>query len=67
MKTYEIFFEIFGKKMRTKVRAVNEDQARAKVISGLHIHKVRKEGHEVSKGIDVTVEDLVNIFGGFKK
>jgi ASC-1-like (ASCH) protein len=40
MKTYIVYFEIFGKKMKTEVKAHDPAKARQKVIDKLIFHKV---------------------------
>ncbi len=42
MKEYTVYFEIFGKKMKTTVRAFNEEQAKAFVKNKIVFHKVEK-------------------------
>jgi hypothetical protein len=54
MKTYTIFFEIFGKKMKTTVEAENIEQAKIKIKEKVVFHKVEKNN---------TFEHLKNIFG----
>ena len=38
--TYTVFFEIFGKKMKTTVEADDENDARSKIIEDIIFHKV---------------------------
>lgn len=40
MKNHDVFFEIGGKKMRTRVLADNAEQAKQKVIDKLIFHRV---------------------------
>jgi len=42
MKEYTVYFEIFGKKMKTTVMAFNEEQAKAFVKNKIVFHKVEK-------------------------
>lgn len=56
--TYEVFYEIYGMKKRTKVDAKNETEAitnaRNKVADSVIIYKVKRD-------IDPEVENLLNL------
>lgn len=54
MKTYTIYFEIYGKKMKTTVEALNENDAKAKVKNKINFIKVEQENN---------IDFLKNIFG----
>jgi hypothetical protein len=54
MKTYTIYFELFGKKMKTTVEAENVDQAKRKIKDKIVFHKVEENN---------PFEYLKNIFG----
>ena len=58
--TYEVFYEIYGMKKRTKVDAKNETEAmtnaRNKVADSVIIYKVKRD-------IDPEVEKLMNLMG----
>ena len=58
--TYEVFYEIYGMKKRTKVDANNETEAitnaRNKVADSVIIYKVKRD-------IDPEVENLMNLIG----
>lgn len=58
--TYEVFYEIYGMKKRTKVDAKNETEAltnaRNKVADSIIIYKVKRD-------IDPEVENLMNLMG----
>ena len=41
--TYLVFFEIFGKKMKTRVQANSEEEARYMIMGKLIFHKFVKE------------------------
>jgi len=59
MKKYKIYFEIFGKKMKFETHAMNEDEAKMKVINRIKWYSF------------VVIEDEAEIIGdflnGFKK
>jgi hypothetical protein len=46
MKTYIVYFEIFGKKMKTEVKAHDPAKARQQVIDKLIFHKVEVKDNE---------------------
>jgi hypothetical protein len=46
MKKYIVYFEIFGKKMKTEVFAMNEEQAMIAVKNKIIFHKVNSEAEE---------------------
>lgn len=63
---YMIYFELFGHKMKYKVEANSEHEAKQKVLNEVKFHKVNKledptEFERVSD--DKVVNDLLNIFG----
>jgi len=61
MKEYEIYFSIFGKHLKTTVKAYSEEDAyemiRDKIVFNIIFHKER------TKVKDNSVEFLKNIFG----
>lgn len=59
MKRYKIYFEIFGKKMKFETYAMNEDEAKMKVINRIKWH-----GIEVIEDESEIIGDFLN---GFKK
>jgi len=59
MKSYKIYFEIFGKKMATTIdSAVSKDHAIELLASKIKIHEVR----EVEAPVD-PITDLFSMFG----
>lgn len=60
MNEYYVYFEIYGKKMKTRIYAANEDLAKGEVKNKIIFHKV-VEVEDHSDG-DV-FEDLMNLFG----
>lgn len=62
MNEYRIYFEIYGKKLKTTIQARNETEARDKVKSKLNILKVEKI-QEPPKTNDEGVQKLWDFFG----
>lgn len=58
MNTYTIYFEIFGKKMKTTVQAEADYKAKEYVRNRIVFHKVEKVTND-----DTIIDDLLNIFG----
>jgi hypothetical protein len=40
MKNYDVYFEIFGKKMKVRILAENEEKAKEKVKNKIIFHKI---------------------------
>lgn len=43
MKTYNIFFEIYGKKMKVQINALSPERAEIILRSKIEIHKIEEE------------------------
>jgi two-component SAPR family response regulator len=43
IKTYEVFFELFGKKMKTKVKARYPNEAKEIIKNTIIFHKITEE------------------------
>lgn len=43
MSTYIIYFEIFGRKLKTFINADNEEQAKYKLYNKIIFHKIEKQ------------------------
>ena len=43
MKTYTVYFEIFGKKMKTTELATTKEQAKQNIINKIKWHKIVNE------------------------
>ena len=56
---YTVYFEIFGKKMKTTVQAKSEEDAKYQIMGKIIWHKVTTENMYSSKEID----DLLGMFG----
>ena len=61
MKTYTIFFELFGKKMKTDIQALTAERAKERLKSKIVFHKVTEKVEEPSKE-DETVDRLMGMF-----
>ena len=60
MKTYKVYFEIFGKKMFTNVEAANKIEAQNKIKAQIIFHKTQ----EIYKtDSNISVDDLKRFFG----
>lgn len=51
MKAYKVYFEFFGKKMKTEVNASSEIDARQKVRDKLNFLKVESSDDEMFEGL----------------
>ncbi len=47
MKNYEVWFEVFGKKMKTTVTAENKVDAKIKVSEKIKFHKIEIKKEDV--------------------
>jgi hypothetical protein len=50
--TYTVFFEVFGKKMQTKVEASNIEEATKIVLSKIKFHRVQPEESSLAKAFE---------------
>jgi len=68
MKEYTIFFELFGKKMKTTIHALSEERAKERLKEKIIFHKV-EEVKKKSKG--ELIDEITKMFGdgsnGFTK
>ncbi len=71
-----VYFEIFGKKMKTTVDAVNNSDAEEQVRNKIIFHKIENEKPKTANktpnyndmfGNDETFNNIINIFNGKKK
>jgi hypothetical protein len=62
MKTYKIYFEIFGKKMKYEVEAESKNDAINKLKNKINIIKIN-EGVDEGVNDDDVLENLKNMFG----
>lgn len=65
-RNFTVYFEIFGKRMKTKVIAKSAEEAKQKVSSRLIFHKIEiTPNDDFNKAIDM-MNDLLNHFGDKK-
>jgi hypothetical protein len=62
MKTYIIYFEIFGKKMKTIIEADSKSEAKQKVKNKIIFHKIDGEKDNV-KNDNIDLDGLKNMLG----
>jgi hypothetical protein len=62
MKTYIIYFEIFGKKMKTIIEAYSKSEAKQKVKNKIIFHKIDSESNDVKNDI-IDLDGLKNMLG----
>lgn len=66
MKNFDVYFEIFSKKMKTRILAENKEKAKEEVKNKIIFHKVEKSNEEFNQCMDI-LEELTNIVGGKKR
>ena len=67
MKNFTIYFEVYGKKLRTTIMAENEENAKQIIKDKIIFHKVEKSKDDYfNKSIDL-MYDFLNILGGKKR
>ncbi len=59
MKKYEIFFEIYGKKLKTTIEANSEEKAKEIVKNKIRFDKIT----ELKSKDDDIVDQMLNMFG----
>jgi len=66
-RDYTVYFQIFGKRMKTKVLAKSEQEAKDKVIAKLIFDKVEiNKGDYFNQAMDI-MDDIRDVLGGNKK
>ncbi len=60
MKTYKIYFELFGKKMQTNINADNENEVKENIKNKIIFHKIL----EVPESDEDIFRKLKDIFSG---
>jgi hypothetical protein len=61
MRNYDVYFELFGKKMKTRVIAENETDAQQKIFLSIIFHKLEKPKEEFNECMDM-LDDVINTF-----
>ena len=68
MKLYIVYFEIFGKKMKTTIEASSEKDAREKIANKIIFHKFEQKLTDSQKqAVDEIFEDSGKIFKASNK
>jgi len=62
MRNYDVYFEIFGKKMKTRVLAKNEIEAKESIKNAIKYHKVVMPNEYFNEAMD-----NLDIIGDFFK
>lgn len=60
MRNFDVYFEIFGKKMKTRVMAESQEKAIAAVKDKMVIHKIVKPKEEFNEAMDL-LDNLLDI------
>lgn len=60
MKSYDVYFEFFGRKMKTKVLAKNEYDARVKIKDRIIFHKIEWTKGDIFNESDDVMNDFMN-------
>lgn len=58
MRNYDVYFELYGKKMKTRVIAEDENEAKKEVQNKIIFHKIEKPKEEFNDAMDVI--DIMN-------
>ena len=60
MEKFTIYFELFGKKMKTEIQARSESEAKQKLFDKIVFHKIEKKDSfsEMIKMMDDIVKNL---------
>ena len=66
MKKFVIYFEIFGKKMKTTLLSDTEENAKKEIINKIVFHKIEKEKSQFNKDSDF-FDNFMDIISGKKK
>lgn len=67
MKNYIVYFEMFGKKMKTTILAETETEAKQKVTDKIKWHKVVEKPNDVFNESTDMFEYLKDVIAGNKK
>ena len=53
MRNFDVYFELYGKKMKARVMAENENDAKKEVEKKIIFHKVEKQKEEFNESMDI--------------
>jgi hypothetical protein len=60
MRNFDVYFELYGKKMKCRVMAENENDAKKEVEKKIIFHKVEKPKEEFNDCMDI-FDNILNI------
>jgi hypothetical protein len=60
MRNFDVYFELYGKKMKARVMAENENDAKKEVEKKIIFHKVEKPKEEFNDSMDI-FDNILNI------
>lgn len=66
MKNFVIYFEFYGRKMKTTVLSDTEENAKKEIINKIVFHKIEKEKSQFNKYSDF-FDNFMDIISGKKK
>jgi cytochrome c biogenesis protein ResB len=64
MNEYTIYFELYGKKLKTTILAKSEEDAKKMILSKIVFHKIVKENNKTfnqSKDVFNNIMDILNL------
>lgn len=61
MRTYTVYFEIFGKKMKTRVLSESREKAKEVVKSKIVFHKIESDNGKLSDDLMDEFDKIVDI------
>jgi hypothetical protein len=61
MRNFDVYFEIYGKKMKVRILAENENDAKKEVEKKIIFHKVEKPKEEFNDSMDI-FDNIINTF-----
>jgi len=67
MKRYIIYFELYGKKMKTTVSATSEEEAKKVIFNKINFHKVVEKEKFTKEAVDKINGLFNNVFKDFDK
>ena len=60
MRNFDVYFEIYGKKMKVRILAETENDAKKEVEKKIIFHKVEKPKEEFNDSMDI-FDNILNI------
>lgn len=66
LRNYEVYFELYGRRMKTTVLAENEGDATSQILQKVKFHKVAKAKDEFNEAADI-MDGFMNIINNIAK